>query len=87
MGECPFSVRYIETVTKSTHGYCNETTTINKLGITRLDFHFQQLSTISQNFMVFPICNQMRQYKIGIIITNNNNINNNIYLKSNIQCT
>ena len=69
MRECSFSVRYIEGVTKSTQWHCNETTTINKLSITRFDFDFQQLSTISQNFRVFPICNQIRQYKMGIIIT------------------
>ena len=69
MGECPFSVRYIESVTKSTQWHCNETTTINKLSITRLDFEFQQLSTISQNFRVFPIYNRIRQYKMDIIFT------------------
>ena len=60
---------YIECVTNSTQRHCNETTTINKLGITRLDFDCQQLSTIRYNFRVFSICNQIRQFKIGIIIT------------------
>ena len=64
-----FSVRYIERVTKYTQWHCNETPNINKLSVTRLDFDFQQHSTISQNFWVFPVCNQIRQYKMDIIIT------------------
>ena len=68
MRECPFRVRYIESITKSALRHCNETT-INNLSITRPDFDFQQLSTISQNFRVFSICNQIRHYKMVIIMT------------------